>query len=96
MHFRVYDVAVAAKTGSTVDSAHATYTNTIGAAELATFWEDPDFDAKDQAFYYVRVIEIPTPRWNLYDEVRLGSEVTDAAPKAVQDRAYSSPIWYTP
>lgn len=93
---RVYDVAVAAKTGSTVDSAHATYTNTIGAAELATFWEDPDFDAKEQAFYYVRVIEIPTPRWNLYDEVRLGSEVTDAAPKAVQDRAYSSPIWYTP
>lgn len=96
LHEQVYDVAVAEKRGSTVDVATATYTNTLGDAELAAVWEDPDFDAREQAFYYARVIEIPTPRWNVYDQVRLGSEVPEAAPKAVQDRAYSSPIWYTP
>lgn len=93
---RVFDVAVAEKTGSTVDTAHATYTNTIGAVELACVWEDPDFDSAEQAFYYVRVIEIPTPRWTDYDAVRLASDVTPDAPKSVQDRAYTSPIWYTP
>ncbi len=93
---KVYDVAVAAKTGSTVDAEHATYTNTVGAAELADLWEDPDFDARERAFYYARIIEISTPRWTTYDAVRLTADVTPDAPKAVQDRAYTSPIWYTP
>lgn len=93
---KVYDVAVAAKTGSTVDVLHATYTNTIGAAEFNVVWEDPDFDPREQAFYYARIIEIPTPRWTVYDAVRLAADVTPDAPKAVQDRAYTSPIWYTP
>ncbi len=96
LHEQVHDVAVAAKTGSTIDVATATYTNTVGAPELATVWEDPDFDPREHAFYYARVVEIPTPRWNVYDEVRLGSKVTEKAPKAVQDRAYTSPIWFTP
>ncbi|MBY0399280.1 DUF3604 domain-containing protein [Myxococcota bacterium] len=96
LHEQVYDVEVAAKTGSTIDYAHATYTNTVGEAELGVVWEDPDFDPKEQAFYYARIVEIPTPRWNVYDEVRLGTKVTDKAPKAVQDRAYTSPIWFTP
>ena len=93
---KVYDVAVAAKTGSTVDALHATYTNTVGTAELDAVWEDPDFDPREQAFYYARIVEIPTPRWTDYDAVRLASDVTPDAPKAVQDRAYTSPIWYTP
>ncbi len=93
---KVYDVAVAEKTGSTVDLEHATYTNTVGAAELAALWEDPDFDRREHAFYYVRVVEIPTPRWTGYDAVRLRTDVTPDSPKAVQDRAYTSPIWYTP
>jgi len=93
---KVYDVAVARMTGSTVDVARATYTNEVGDAELAAWWEDPDFDRRESAFYYVRVVEIPTPRWNVYDAVRLGADVTPDAPRAVQDRAYTSPIWYTP
>jgi hypothetical protein len=81
---------------STVDADTATYTNTVGDAELIAFWEDPDFDPAQAAFYYVRVIEIPTPRWTTYDAVRLGAELADATPREIQDRAYSSPIWYTP
>ncbi|MFO0691238.1 MAG: DUF3604 domain-containing protein [Myxococcota bacterium] len=96
LHEQVHDVAVAAKTGTTIDYANATYTNTVGAPELATVWEDPDFDPREHAFYYARVVEIPTPRWNVYDEVRLGTKPTEKAPKAVQDRAYTSPIWFTP
>jgi len=93
---KVYDVAVAKKTGSTVDLTSATYTNAIGDAEISASWEDPDFDRREQAFYYVRVVEIPTPRWTDYDAVRLGTDVAKESPMALQDRAYSSPIWYTP
>jgi len=83
--------------GNTVDISTALYTNDIGTAQLATVWADPDFDAGQTAFYYVRVIEIPTPRHSLYDAVALGiaPEVTNQ-PATLQERAYSSPIWYTP
>jgi hypothetical protein len=82
--------------GNTVDLQAANYTNTIGAAELATVWTDPDFDPKERAFYYTRVLEIPTPRWVLYDRLRLGAEIPKDAPLTHQERAYTSPIWYTP
>ncbi|MDW4551710.1 DUF3604 domain-containing protein [Defluviimonas sp. D31] len=82
--------------GSTVDVARATWTNTIGAAELGTVWTDPDFDPAHRAFYYARVIEIPTPRWTAYDAFRMGSEVPEESPMETQERAYTSPIWYTP
>ena len=82
--------------GNTVDIEAANWTNTIGASELATVWTDPDFDPSAQAFYYARVIEIPTPRWVLYDKVRLGAEIPEEATLTGQERAYTSPIWYTP
>jgi len=82
--------------GNTVDIEAANWTNTIGASELATVWADPDFDADERAFYYVRVLEIPTPRWLLYDKVRLGAEIPEGAELIHQERAYTSPIWYTP
>ena len=74
----------------------ATYTNAIGAPFLQTFWRDPDFDPKMGAFYYVRVIEIPTPRWTTYDVKNFGVALPEGAPTTVQERAYTSPIWYTP
>ncbi len=107
-HERVYDVAVSdgrtidengrckTSVGNTVDIDAANWTNTIGASELATVWTDPDFDPKEKAFYYARVIEIPTPRWVLYDKVRLGAEIPKEAKLIHQERAYTSPIWYTP
>ena len=70
--------------------------NTIGASELATVWSDPDFDPEHKAFYYARVIEIPTPRWVVYDKVRYGSEIPEGAKLIHQERAYTSPIWFTP
>ncbi len=83
--------------GSTVDRETATYTNEIGATELTTVWRDPDFDPAEAAFYYVRVLEIPTPRWTDYDAAAFGSTVPEEAARLVnQERAYSSPIWYTP
>ena len=82
--------------GNTVDVASATWTNSIGAPELATVWTDPDFDPEIRAFYYVRVLEIPTPPWYLYDAFRFGIQVPEKAPKSQQERAYTSPIWYTP
>ena len=82
--------------GNTVDLEAANWTNTIGASELATVWTDPDFDSKENAFYYARVIEIPTPRWIVYDKVRLGAELPKDAELIHQERAYTSPIWYTP
>jgi hypothetical protein len=85
-----------APVGNTVDVATATYTNTIGAASLKAIWIDPDFDAAQKAFYYVRVLEIPTPRWTTYDAVRYGIDLADDVPASQQDRAYTSPIWYTP
>jgi len=106
-HERIYNVAWSGDrvvdergnlpaVGSTVDPATATYTNTIGAAELATVWTDPDFDPAQNAFYYVRVLEIPTPRWSTYDAVALGVEIPGGLPMSIQERAYSSPIWFVP
>jgi hypothetical protein len=82
--------------GNTVDVANANWTNTIGAAELATVWNDPDFDPAVKAFYYVRVLEIPTPRWSTYDAFRFNIEIPEGAPTSTQERAYTSPIWYAP
>jgi hypothetical protein len=82
--------------GNTVDMKTATWTNTIGAPELMTVWKDPDFDASLSAFYYVRVLEIPTPRWTLYDAVKFGVTMDPKVPMVEQQRAYTSPIWYTP
>ncbi len=82
--------------GNTVDVKNANWTNTIGAAELGTVWTDPDFDPQQSAFYYARVIEIPTPPWYVYDAFRFGIDVPKGAPTSQQERAYTSPIWYTP
>lgn len=82
--------------GSTVNVGNASYTNTIGDPELAVVWQDPDFTPTEPAFYYVRVIEIPTPRWTAYDAKYFGLKVPDTIPMVTQERAYSSPIWYTP
>ena len=82
--------------GNTVDIANATWTNTIGASELITVWKDPDFDPKQSAFYYARVIEIPTPRWTAYDAKFFGTKSKTDIPMTTQERAYTSPIWYTP
>ena len=83
--------------GNTVDISTATYTNSIGATQLATVWKDPDFKPGQTAFYYVRVLEIPTPRQTLYDAVALGIDVKEThQPATIQERAFSSPIWYTP
>jgi hypothetical protein len=108
LHERIYDVAVSGNreigadgrardsVGNTVDVANATYTNTIGSAVLSGYWKDPDFDSGLKAFYYVRVIEIPTPRWTAYDAKYFGIEMPEGTAMAVTDRAYTSPIWYTP
>ena len=82
--------------GNTVDVANANWKNTIGAAELGTVWIDPDFDPAQKAFYYARVLEIPTPRWSTYDAFRYGVDLPEGAPTSTQERAYTSPIWYTP
>jgi hypothetical protein len=103
---KVYDVTCAGRmvadgkcdgdVGSTVNVEDASYTNTIGAAVLGGWWQDPDFDPAQRAFYYVRVLEIPTPRWTAYDAKFFEIEMPDGTPMTVQDRAYTSPIWYTP
>jgi hypothetical protein len=82
--------------GDTVDVPNATWTNTIGDPELITVWTDPDFDPALRAFYYARVIEIPTPRWTAYDAKRFGVQMPKEVPMTTQERAYTSPIWYTP
>jgi hypothetical protein len=82
--------------GNTVDVATASWTNTIGAPELIGVWEDPDFDPSLSAFYYARVIEIPTPRWTVYEAVRFGIDMPEDVPMTTTERAYTSPIWYTP
>jgi hypothetical protein len=82
--------------GNTVDLEAANWTNTIGAAELMVVWTDPDFNTDQRAVYYVRVLEIPTPRWVVYDKVRLGATLPESAQLIHQERAYTSPIWYTP
>jgi hypothetical protein len=105
---RIFDVAVSdgrsiapsgrcdTPVGNTVDVANADYTNSIGDALLMAYWKDPEFDADLRAFYYVRVIEIPTPRWTAYDAKRFGIELPDEITMTIQDRAYTSPIWYSP
>ncbi len=106
-HERVWDVAVSdgrtieagrctAPVGNTVDVANATYTNAIGDPVFGVFWRDPEFDPKQRAFYYVRVIEIPTPRWTTIDAKVFGVELPKDVPTSIQERAYTSPIWYTP
>ena len=82
--------------GNTVNEADASYTNTIGEPLLTAFWKDPDFDPDQRAFYYVRVLEIPKPSWLAYDAKRFGVKMSNEVPMTVQDRAYTSPIWYTP
>ncbi|MEW9922015.1 DUF3604 domain-containing protein [Marimonas sp. MJW-29] len=82
--------------GNTVDVENANWLNTIGASELGTVWTDPDFDPAVPAFYYTRVLEIPTPRWVVYDAFRFGVEIPEGAETSGQERAYTSPIWYTP
>lgn len=105
---RIHDVAVSdgraidadgrcrSPVGSTVDVEAATYTNAIGAATLATVWRDPHFDPQRRALYYARILAIPTPRWTTYDAARWGTERPASAPAAIQERAYTSPIWYRP
>jgi hypothetical protein len=106
-HEKVYDVAWSdgrkpdrngnlPPVGNTVDVKNANWTNTIGASELATVWSDPDFDAAQPAFYYARVLEIPTPRWVVYDAFRFGVKIPKEAETTQQERAYTSPIWYDP
>jgi Protein of unknown function (DUF3604) len=82
--------------GNTVDVPNATYTNSIGASELIAVWKDPDFDPSQRAFYYGRVIEIPTPRWTAYDAKYFGVTMPKEVPMTTTERAYTSPIWYTP
>jgi len=82
--------------GDTVDLSVPTWSNSIGAPELATVWQDPEFDADSHAFYYLRVIEIPTPRWTAYDRIRMGVDMPEEIRLKTQERAYTSPIWYAP
>jgi len=105
---KVYDVAASGgrapgphggalpPVGDTVDVATATYRNDIGAAELSTAWTDPDFDPSQACAYYARILEIPTPRWSTYDAIRHGKQLPANAPASVQQRAWTSPVWYTP
>ena len=107
MQEKVYDVAWSGdrkpgadgkvpSVGSTVDVANATWTNTIGAPELIAVWTDPDFDPTQRAFYYGRVLEIPTPRWTAYDAKYFNVKMAPEVPMQMQERAYTSPIWYSP
>jgi hypothetical protein len=82
--------------GNTVDIRTAKYTNDVGDSQLSVVWTDPDFDPKIKAVYYVRVLEIPTPRWSTYDAVKLGVEPPEGVHPTIQERVWSSPIWYTP
>jgi hypothetical protein len=82
--------------GDTVDVERATWTNTIGDPELVGVWKDPAFDPSLRAYYYARVIEIPTPRWTAYDAVRFGIKMPPEVPMKHQERAWTSPVWYTP
>ena len=107
LHERIFDVAwspgrmpnangMLPPVGDTVDRQTGSYTNDIGAPELATVWRDPTFDADQPAFYYARVLQIPTPRHSLYDAIALDAGEADGHPDTIQDRAYTSPVWYRP
>ena len=109
LHEQVYDVAWSTPdrrqpdasgnlppVGNTVDITNATWSNSIGSAELATVWRDPEFGPKQAAFYYARVIEIPTPRWTAYDMKRFRTQMAAEVPMTTRERAYTSPIWYRP
>jgi hypothetical protein len=107
VHEKVYDVVWSGTrkpgadgkvplVGSTVDVPNATWSNTIGVPELIAVWKDPDFDPAQRAFYYGRVIEIPTPRWTAYDAKKFGVKMPTEVPMTTTERAYTSPIWYTP
>ena len=107
LHEKVYDVAWSGDrkpgedgklpaVGNSVDVKEATWANTIGATELIAVWKDPDFNPEQPAFYYGRVIEIPTPRWTAYDAKYFGLQMPAEVPMTTQERAYTSPIWYTP
>ena len=105
---RVYDIAVSNgrtigadgrckdPVGNTVNVEQATYSNAIGDAVLGSYWKDPAFDPDLRAFYYVRVLEIPTPRWTTYDARFFGVKLPEDVPASIQERAYTSPVWYTP
>lgn len=106
-HEAIYDVAWSGErktgaggklpaVGDSVDRKAATYSNDIGAAELTAVWRDPDFDPRQSAVYYLRVLQIPTPRWTLYDKARFGVDMPESVPLVHQERAFSSPIWYRP
>jgi hypothetical protein len=106
-HEQIYDVVWAGDrqpgadgklppVGNTVDVANATWTNLIGSPELITVWTDPDFNPDQRAFYYARVLEIPTPRWTAYEAKYFGVPAPSESPMTTQERAYTSPIWYTP
>jgi hypothetical protein len=107
-HERVYDVAVSGEreidsdgrcktpVGNTVDVKAATFSNSIGDVMLFAYWKDPDFNPDERAFYYARVLEIPTPRWTTYDAAFFGVDLPSEVPPYQQERAYTSPVWYTP
>jgi hypothetical protein len=106
-HERIFDVAWSGErmpdsggalpaVGNTVDTTNASYRNSIGAPTLEARWQDPAFDPTQAAFYYARVLQIPTPRHSLYDAVALGSQHPSRLPASLQERAYTSPIWYQP
>lgn len=108
IHERIYDVAVSGgrkigtdgrcrtAVGNTVNLANVTYSNHIGSPQLSTHWKDPHFNPKERAFYYVRVLEIPTPRWTAYDAKFYDVKMPKEVPMILQERAYTSPVWYTP
>ena len=107
-HERIYDIAVSGNriinadgrcpeaVGNSVNVDEATFDNSIGESELKTFWEDPEFNPNQRAFYYVRVLEIPTPNWTVFDAKQLNIPLPNGVPTSIQDRAYTSPIWYSP
>jgi hypothetical protein len=106
-HEKIYDLAlsdnrkpsatvIAPAIKSTVNAAGATYENSVGAVQLQVLWQDPEFDPELAATYYVRVLQIPTPRWSTYDSKRLGTTPRKDLPVSIQERAFTSPIWYAP